>query len=241
MPSGRKRRNLTGKKFGTYTVLMWVDAVKQWMCQCECGKRRLITPPNLTRQRVSCQYCNTERAARSAIEKIKAHGIEIVGVRKQEKKKSKYIYVVKCTKCGEPREISNVDDKCIGSGMCRKCYVEKSSGLKTELREEARREAIQDYIDGKTYSQIEKKHKWIKSNILTDILDRHSTPEQKKAIEEIKNRFKEAVRKTCARAGVPEMEKLMTTRARFDGIANIRDEGELYLRLDDLLRDLRRS
>jgi hypothetical protein len=53
----RKEHDLTGKRFGRLTVIKLGDSNKQgrrWLCQCDCGNKKLVYGKNLKRGVKSC-------------------------------------------------------------------------------------------------------------------------------------------------------------------------------------------
>lgn len=68
-----KAIDLTGEKFGRWTVLQFAgwDESKQWLCRCECGTERVVTGRNLrSGASYSCGCWNLEQ-----IRQPKKHGM----------------------------------------------------------------------------------------------------------------------------------------------------------------------
>ena len=71
-----RRKELTGKTFGRLTVLQYHSTNKYgkalWLCQCECGQRKIVIGENLNAGRTqSCGCYNRERS----IEANTIHGM----------------------------------------------------------------------------------------------------------------------------------------------------------------------
>lgn len=73
------RKDLTGKKFGRLTLIERVDDVyrsngkprSRYLCECECGKRKIIFGENLTSGKTkSCGCLQKEKTS----ERVKTHG-----------------------------------------------------------------------------------------------------------------------------------------------------------------------
>jgi hypothetical protein len=68
-----KIKDLAGRKFGMLTVIKQVDddisldrkyRVPRWLCECECGKRRIVTSHNLQTGRITACGCRRPKRAR---------------------------------------------------------------------------------------------------------------------------------------------------------------------------------
>lgn len=58
-----KKIDLSGKKFGKWTVLDRVPN-SSWKCRCECGEIRIVTGSNLTTGKSTCCGCNAQEVAK---------------------------------------------------------------------------------------------------------------------------------------------------------------------------------
>lgn len=87
MPSGvydhhKTRKDLTGKKFGRLTVLSFHHSNDgaYWLCECECGERRVVNSYSLTSGHTkSCGCYNREISGKKSKERAKRNRYEIDG------------------------------------------------------------------------------------------------------------------------------------------------------------------
>lgn len=74
-----KRYELAGKIFGRLTVLQFVDVgadyATRWLCQCECGKQKIVVGKNLVAGRT--RSCGCKQGGRSGLHGavIRTHGL----------------------------------------------------------------------------------------------------------------------------------------------------------------------
>lgn len=90
-----KRKDLTGKRFGRYTVIEYVgtkhdkngkNAKAQWKCQCDCGNIRVVDSASLLLGRSkSCGCLCREENSKRMKQQIKERGCYITRLQEQLK------------------------------------------------------------------------------------------------------------------------------------------------------------
>lgn len=74
---GRRKIDLTGKKFGKLTVL-YIDKenrmnYKRWICECECGNKKSIISGNLTSGNTTSCGCTKVSKKKKKMSNIDAY------------------------------------------------------------------------------------------------------------------------------------------------------------------------
>jgi len=130
-----KAIDLTGQRFGKLTVLKrdyehQKGRTAYWLCQCDCGKQKVIDGANLRRgQTKSCGCINIERCKQMGNNHIldltgQRFGKLVCLSRTDVKKRTSYIWKCQCD-CGN---ITYVEASCLTKGDTQSCGCIKSQG-----------------------------------------------------------------------------------------------------------------
>ncbi len=94
--------DLTGRKFGMLTVIERRGSNSQksalWLCECECGNKKVIDGHELRRGRVSCGCYHDKLASQRAVERNFKHG--------HRKERIYRIWTGIKTRCNNPNDVT---------------------------------------------------------------------------------------------------------------------------------------
>lgn len=115
-----KRKDLTGKRFGRYTVVEYVgtkydknggNAKARWKCQCDCGNIRIVDSASLLLGRSKscgclCREINSQRMKKM----IKDNGCYITRLQEQLNEANKTIHNIAILMACDPKDMTDIDD-----------------------------------------------------------------------------------------------------------------------------------
>ena len=127
--------DLTGDRYGRLVVLSRAEnkvyksgrSTPQWLCQCDCGKRKAITGINLRGQRPT-RSCGCARNESKLIDLAGQRFNRLVAIERVAGKKTKWL--CRCD-CGEPTVVESYNLRTGASKSCG-CYareVKRENGL----------------------------------------------------------------------------------------------------------------
>lgn len=121
------RADLTGLKFGKLTALEYAEG--KWLCECECGTRKLILPANLKRGLTKSCGCSSNE-----FRKLKSGDSEPVWTKERQSEYYKEYRAKNAEAIKQKRKKYADENKAFVSEGKRRCYEAKKDEYKARVK-----------------------------------------------------------------------------------------------------------